>query len=188
MQLKHNPKRDIKIEQKGINPNQTVICPFCLVEAVIDKFCISEGKKGINKSKGKCPNCGTNMMLETLAKVSKMTPEQYAAWVQSYRGFFFKIKQIVGVGFEGWKKQLKEKGWSKRFWDEYKKLKAENPQDTTKYSSDFDPSNYFETPQKFCLKPNSHTGPPPVPYESPVDTDEDAAITERKEQEEENEF
>jgi len=164
IQVKGNPGRDIKIEQKGLDPYKKVFCPFCFHVEKIDKFLLSEGKKGINKSKGKCPNCETTMMLETLSKTNKMKPQDYAKWVLGYRGFFFKLKSVKG-GFEGWKTKLYERGWANDFWTAYKILKAEMKTERTQHDTNFDPNNYFSSPGEYGLKPNPHLGPEPYTEE-----------------------
>ena len=134
--LKENPSKFATITQKGIDPFLNVRCPFCLSHLPLTKFLITryDGKgrsKGFDRGKGKCPECGQGMRLQTLMSMRTWmlakSPEAgillYAAWVYEYRrsGFFQKIK------FAQFNSMLKSMGWSRDFWDEYKRLKGDLP-------------------------------------------------------------
>jgi len=103
--------------------NKLVFCPLCLVGNIVQKFLVS-GKKGISQSKALCPACGVGMMLRNV--IRDWTAESYADWVFGYSksGFWQKIK------FADWSKNLKEKGWTRAFWDRYKMLKGESSEDS----------------------------------------------------------
>ena len=124
------------ITEKGIDPFLNVRCPFCLSHLPLTKFLITrydrKGRsKGFDRGKGKCPECGQGMRLQTfmsmrtwmLAKAPEEGVLLYAAWVYEYRrsGFFQKIK------FAQFNSMLKSMGWSRDFWDEYKRLKGDLP-------------------------------------------------------------
>ncbi len=131
--LKVNPNKFATITEKGIDPFLYVRCPFCLSYLPMTKFLISlmGKKKGFDRGKGKCPECGQGMQLKTLQQMRTWmlakTPEEgvqkYAVWVYEYRrsGFFQKIK------FAQFNSMLKSMGWSRDFWNHYKVLKGDLP-------------------------------------------------------------
>ncbi len=127
----NNPNKWATLTNQGLDPYRNVTCIFCLGISKLRLFLIST-KKGYNRSLGKCPVCGQKMRLETLVKMLKWTPEEYAKFVFDYRqsGFWQK------VAFEDWKKRLDMMGWSQPFWTEYKRLRG-------------DPENYAEYEQSF---------------------------------------
>jgi transcription elongation factor Elf1 len=98
-------------------------CPFCLYRGDITKFYVRI-KKGVSDKQFKCPDCGEIMRRDTLTK--DMSIEQYAQWMYDTRGW-------ERVKFAVWKQRLKDYGWSWRFWNEYKKHKAEMSEDTESY-------------------------------------------------------
>ena len=116
--LKANPSKFVTITEKGIDPFKKTTCPFCLSFSQLRTFLIST-KKGFDRGKGSCPICGLGMQLQTLVKMEKWTAKEYAEFVFNYRtsGFWQKIQPF----FQTWKKHLSMMGWTKEFWDEYKK-------------------------------------------------------------------
>ncbi len=129
--IKGNPHKFAKLEEKGVDPYKMTTCPFCLSFHRVNGFFIST-KKGIDRGRGRCPVCGTGMKLQTLVKMiewadksNKEGVKLYAAWVYAYRssGFWQKIAPF----FETFKKHLRMMGWSREFWDEYKRLKGDLP-------------------------------------------------------------
>ena len=136
VELKSNHNKFATITEKGIDPFLNVRCPFCLSHLPLTKFLITrydrKGRsKGFDRGKGKCPECGQGMRLQTLVSMRQWmlvkSPEEgvflYAAWVWEYRrsGFFQKIK------FAQFNSMLKSMGWSREFWDQYKRLKGDLP-------------------------------------------------------------
>jgi hypothetical protein len=119
--FKGNPRTWATFTERGIDPFKDVTCPFCLGLNKLRLFLIST-KKGYDRGRGKCPLCDQGIKLQTLINMSSWTPEQYAAFVFDYRrsGFWQKIQ------FSTWKKRLGMMGWTRQFWDEYKKLKGES--------------------------------------------------------------
>lgn len=123
-------KAQAKFSQDGTlqveKPAKTVVtsvegylfCPFCLYRAKVSKFLVST-KKGISHSMAKCPSCNNGMRMRSLTMKSSI--EGYAKWVFDYSlsGFWQKCP------YKKWSERLKALGWSRRFWDEYKKLKGE---------------------------------------------------------------
>ncbi len=120
--IKDNPSKYAKITEKSIDPFRNTTCPFCLSLNRLSTFLIST-KKGFDRGLGKCPSCGQKMKLVTLVKMESWKPEEYAAFVFDYRrsGFWQKIS------FATWKNRLKLMGWTKPFWDEYKRLRGDAP-------------------------------------------------------------
>lgn len=118
--IKDNPSKYAVVTQTGIDPFKNTTCPFCLSLNRVRTFLIST-KKGFDRGLGKCPSCGQKMKLQTLVKMETWKPEEYAAFVFDYRksGFWQKIK------FAEWKNRLKLMGWTKPFWDEYKRLRGD---------------------------------------------------------------
>jgi hypothetical protein len=102
-----------------INESNYWICPFCLETS--NKFIIE------NKGLIKCPNCLISMKMKTLLFIKDCSNKEYARWVYEYRlsGFFFKLKS-GNNSFEKWNKKMKELGFSYEFWEEYKRLKGED--------------------------------------------------------------
>lgn len=64
------------------------------------------------------------MRRETLTQ--NMTIEQYAQWMYDTRAW-------ERVKFSTWKQRLKEYGWSYKFWNEYKRHKAEMSEEAETY-------------------------------------------------------
>ena len=143
--LKVNPSKFATITEKGIDPFLNTRCPFCLSYLRLTKFLVShydrKGKsKGYDRGKGKCPQCSQGMQLKTLMSMrtwlSATSPEEgvkkFAAWVWEYRrsGFFKKIK------FAQFNSMLQSMGWSRDFWDEYKRLKGDLPDAKTQKNYD----------------------------------------------------
>jgi hypothetical protein len=120
--IKGNPHKFATVTEKGIDPFKSTTCPFCLSYSKLRLFLISTSK-GFDRGRGKCPVCGQGMKLQTLVKMEKWTPQEYAKFVFDYRsqGFWQKIK------FETWSKHLKMMNWTQPFWDEYKRLKDDLP-------------------------------------------------------------
>ena len=124
--FKGNPARYTKIEQKGIDPYKMTTCPFCLSYLRLQKFLISDAKgKGINKGRGKCPECGEGLQLKTLVMMATATPEQYAKFCYDYRRSGFWQKKIGEARFPTWKRRLALMKWTQPFWNEYKKLRGD---------------------------------------------------------------
>lgn len=120
--IQENKYKYAKITEKGIDPFRNTTCPFCLSYVRLRLFLISN-KKGYDRGLGKCPECGQKMKLKTLVMMETCEPEEYAKFVFEYRrsGFWQKIK------FASWKDRLKIMKWTKRFWDEYKRLRGDSP-------------------------------------------------------------
>ncbi len=110
-------------ETIGADLNKKVFCPFCLVDATLQKFLVST-KQGISSSKAECPYCHCGMLFRNVAR--EWTVEQYAKWVFDYSssGFWKKIPS-----FELWKERLKARGWSQEFWRVYGELKENSPRE-----------------------------------------------------------
>lgn len=106
------------------NPNEIVMCPFCLFKAQLNRFFVST-KKGVSQGMASCPECHNGMRMKTL--LAEMDATQYAEFVFGYRisGFWKKCP------FEAWKKRLKDIGWSYQFWTRYKALKGDAEVDET---------------------------------------------------------
>src|SRR3972149_1924676 len=102
--------------------DQQVMCPFCLYQDQLLAFLINR-KKGYDRRLGMCPECKAKSMIRTLTE--DITPEQYADFAYSYKGYGFWQK----VKFETWKERLWAIGWAGRFWERYKQLKGENQQE-----------------------------------------------------------
>lgn len=115
--LKSNEFRFAKVEEKAIDFNKKVTCPFCLSWQTLNKFLIST-KEGYHKGLGHCQECNQNVQFKTLFNLGQWTPEQYAKFVVDYppAGFFKKIK------FDEWKNRLNLMKWGQRFWTEYRRL------------------------------------------------------------------
>lgn len=120
-----NTHRFAKLEARGLDPFKNVTCPYCLSYMKLRTY-LKSTKKGFNKKDGKCSLCGNSFELETLVKMGKWTPEEYAQYVYNSRrsGFWQKIK------FYEWKERMELMGWLKQFWDAYKKLKIEDSQES----------------------------------------------------------
>ena len=101
--------------------DEIVFCPFCLGKYQLNKFLIST-KKGYNKNLGKCPECQNQMRLETLNRMLKWNPKEYAEFVYEYPAPAFWKK----CSFNKWKNRLYEMNMSYNFWNTYKQLKEEN--------------------------------------------------------------
>jgi transcription elongation factor Elf1 len=128
-ELKLQPQ--VKAQVTEIPLEKSYLCPFCLVEAKLTNFLISN-KDGISHSKAECKLCGQGMMMRNLMR--PWTAEQYASWVFGYRGFFKKD----GFNFAAWRQRLIDLGWSLEFWSKYKALKAEaRPWETEIKKSDY---------------------------------------------------
>jgi len=93
-------------------------CPYCLHIDNLSAFRVRI-KRGWSEKMAKCPECNQRMRITTLAK--DMTPEDYADWVfqMALSGFWSR------VDFYEWNRRLRLLGWSWRFWNRYKQLKAE---------------------------------------------------------------
>jgi hypothetical protein len=121
----------------AVNCNQPVMCPFCLYQAKLSSFFISN-KKGISQGRAECPECHNGMLMKSLW--ADMNAKEYAKWVFDYRvnGFWQKCP------FATWKKRLHDIGWSYDFWNTYKGLKGidsanetfEEADDRAKYYAD----------------------------------------------------
>ncbi len=118
------PEEKKKAQFTELHFNETVACPFCLYTAKLSHFLIS-GSKGFQQGMASCPDCKHGMRMSSL--YNDWTPEQYAKWVYDYvsSGFWSKCP------FEKWKSRLQQLGWARRFWDEYKRLKAQYSVDDT---------------------------------------------------------
>lgn len=101
-----------------LNLNLTVTCPFCLHQAKLRQFLIST-KKGISTARALCRNCNNTMNMNSLT--NEMTIEEYARWCFNYSlsGFWQKVP------FTRWSTRLREFGWAREFWDNYKRFKGE---------------------------------------------------------------
>jgi len=99
-----------------INYNQNVFCPFCLHKDFLRKFII-------NKRLGKCPECENGMWIETLLRMLKWKPKDYAEFVYGYPYAHFWSK--CSYKFETWKQRLYNLNMSNEFWDIYKTLKEQ---------------------------------------------------------------
>lgn len=117
------PQSQPIIERAVINPNEEVMCPFCLFQAKLSRFFISN-KKGISESNAMCPECKNGMRMRTL--LADMSADDYATFVFAYRrmGFWQKCP------FDSWRKRLKSIGWATPFWEKYKELKAGETSDS----------------------------------------------------------
>ncbi len=100
------------------NCNELVMCPFCLHQAFLSSFFISN-KKGISQGKAECPECHNTMLMKSLWQ--DMSPTQYAQWVFNYKSMGFWQK----CPFAKWKDRLYAIGWGFEFWIEYKRLKKD---------------------------------------------------------------
>jgi hypothetical protein len=107
-----------------VNSNELVVCPFCLYQAKLSAFFISN-KQGISQKKAHCPECNNGMEMSSL--YNDWGSKEYAQWVYKYRVFGFWKK----CPFEIWKKRLKQMGWSLDFWIMYKQLKGEDDVNAT---------------------------------------------------------
>jgi hypothetical protein len=148
-----NPRKFAEVSQKGIDPYVNTRCPFCLSFLPFSKFLVSlKSKKGkglgFDRGKGKCPECGQGMRLDTLLSMRKWLLEGplgegvklYARWVFDYRksGFFQKIK------FSQFNSMLKSMKVQREFWDEYKRLKGDLPDAKLKAAFDAKWAEYEE--------------------------------------------
>ncbi len=128
-EIKENPHRFAHIEEKGIDPYKDVTCPFCLGLSKLRLWLLST-KKGYDRGKGRCPECGHNAQFRTLY-TQLSSPEQYANFAYPYAksGFWTKIKEHPNNKgadkFPEWKKRLALMGWTERFWNEYKRLRGD---------------------------------------------------------------
>ena len=121
IQLRYD-KKQVKFNKNGTltknevlkNLSEIYLCPFCLYKGKFGEF-LSSNRINIVI----CPECENNMMIETL--VNEMSIEQFARWVFDYAltGFWEKCK------YEIFNKRLYKMGLSRRFWDEYKRLKGD---------------------------------------------------------------
>jgi regulator of replication initiation timing len=121
-----NPLSNAEISVQ-LNPEQFLICPFCLISNKTYKFI----QKEHNKFMAKCPNCGQLVQFKTLLSMLNWTGSQFADFVFPYgkMGFWSKIYP----DFDHWKKQLSdlrqtdsnEKSFAQSFWDRYKTLKGD---------------------------------------------------------------
>lgn len=116
--VKQNPNVVLISHDTMLPLMKLVSCPFCLGLSEFRKFLVSN-KQGISTSLGKCPLCGSGMLLKNLKRMSEATAKSYANWIFGYKGFWKKIK------FKEWKGRLQLMGWTQEFWDEYMKLKGE---------------------------------------------------------------
>jgi len=115
---------DIKDEERIVSYTtdaeiKKVTCPYCLYTDYIFKFYIKLKSGRYSEKRFKCPDCGEIMRRDTLTQ--PMTVEEYAEWVYEMGKYFWSR-----VNFSVFKKRLKEMGISKRFWDAYKRAKAES--------------------------------------------------------------
>lgn len=121
LNIKKNDFRNAQLKEH-LNPDNNVMCPFCLYVAKAIKFYQFLTKQKLDKRFGKCPDCGTLATWKSLYTIIKMKPEEFAKWVYEYRlsGFWKKCT------FEKFKTRLYHTGLSFEFWEEYKKLKGES--------------------------------------------------------------
>jgi hypothetical protein len=117
-----NPHKYAKIFFIDKVKDSFIFCPFCLKASQYSNYKIVTGFY-------ECPFCKNKMSEKTLDMAfdvftsGNLTPIDFAKWVYGYRlnGFFKKID------FTEWSKKLKELEIALEFWDEYHKLKGENP-------------------------------------------------------------
>jgi len=99
-----------------INYRQNVFCPFCLHKDSLGRF-------KLNRRLGKCPECRNQMLMITLTRMLKWTPEEYARFVFEYP--YAKFWSKCSDNFETWKQRLYHLNMSYEFWETYKYLKEQ---------------------------------------------------------------
>lgn len=129
-------KLQTRLTANGVEPNsfkfaqkrltdiikdKNVLCPFCLSIFYLKDFSYSQGLY-------KCKHCSNKMRDKTLELMFKWfnceNPKiaEFAQWVYGYRlnGFFQKII------FKEWSGKLYTLGFSKEFWENYRRIKGED--------------------------------------------------------------
>lgn len=114
-------------KQPKVEFDKVVLCPFCLMSYVLDKFVLRKGLRV-------CPNCGCQLKFSTLSEINDL--DRFVKFVFNYRfsGFWSKIcldvKPITdNTRFNTWNNRLYSLGLSRDFWDKYKLLKGDFEED-----------------------------------------------------------
>jgi hypothetical protein len=115
--------KEVEVVFTGASINEQVMCPFCLYQAKLSAFFISN-KKGISQTNAHCPDCNHDMRMKSLW--NNWGAKEYAEWVFDYRhsGFWQKCP------FAKWKERLHKIGWAHEFWTRYKELKGADTTDS----------------------------------------------------------
>lgn len=102
--------------------SQEFICPFCAYKATLVNFRMkkSEKSESFSKRKFQCPDCGQNMLRETL--LNDMTVSEWARWL------YTSIIDSHGKGYERISfpklfERLKQYGWAGEFWEAWRAAK-----------------------------------------------------------------
>lgn len=102
---------------------QIVLCPFCLHREKLRGF-LNYVRKGEYAKRGKCRECKSVMLVESLVYISNMTPKLFAKWVYDYPYPLFFAKVSESKTFDIFCDRLKRMGISYEFWEQYKELKG----------------------------------------------------------------